>query len=628
MESILVDCGCCCCKRPFILGPSVTLPVKDLNKRGFYRHGKFAGQDFAYAKKRFKRVLNEEQHRLGRRLRQMGSPTRRAKYQHWKKSSISDVQYSTRPGYLNYAWSYYDSSTALCFVEFLPDYREDPQPLTVRFDGMFTREEIYWDIVGKAPVKGQKNSGILMHVTPTGARMDDGKLIVDSSISPWLLINRAAQDYKPWFVPASAEPKYIQMDSLQYTVAFAGEIPLGGIGFNGTYRTESGIHCDYYLECRQNQIHLKVTGDLYRLDISRSLGDMIQISRASGDRPSLYLGEYPLGANSINVDLTLLKDFVVETAATHSWVETSQWVYLPKLRFSLEEYRAAIEQSIYLVKQDMGRWGRRLFRNKSVFGYAHGRQSDDFIEAVNEAKWQAFKGSRAYPGVEYTTDNSWMNLIQMIGVAASWAISGKIGLPDAWKDSWLQYRYVGSTGMMDLTAYCDYVSKRVERFYNPWVYHKGYASYGDHSLSVQFYHRDRTLSGFAQLSKLAKAWGFYPSFYQAWDFVPYSFIVDWALPIGDRLEDLARQDYYTDRNFEFSPLLWITERFSKNYLGLSFDIFLRDCTTDFSLDLNWRERKSANAVTWVKRSVDIVALSGGLASLASSNSVMHQTVGH
>jgi len=233
----------------------------------------------------------------------------------------------------------------------------------------------------------------------------------------------------------------------------------------------------------------------------------------------------------------------------------------------------------------------------------------EYDMAIQSALYGSFEGSKTWPGIEYTTSNSWQNVLAAIGVAYSWMISGKIDLPEEWKSTWLQYRYVGSTGISDLQAYCGYVQKRVERFYNPWILHRGFAEFNGFPIAVSYASRDRVLAGWKNLSKAAQAWGFYPSWYQLWDFVPYSFIVDWALPIGPQLEHMQKAQYYTERNFEFSYGYWITSKGTLSIEGTPITFFFRDFCTDYTIDdYAWQDEYSPSTRVKIKRSIDTIAL--------------------
>jgi hypothetical protein len=62
-----------------------------------------------------------------------------------------------------------------------------------------------------------------------------------------------------------------------------------------------------------------------------------------------------------------------------------------------------------------------------------------------------------------------------------------------------------------------------------------------------------------ELSYLEQIWtglyryGLTPSFYVIWDMIPYSFIVDWFIPVGDILSGYDKTRMY-DRTYEFSNL--------------------------------------------------------------------------
>lgn len=125
-------------------------------------------------------------------------------------------------------------------------------------------------------------------------------------------------------------------------------------------------------------------------------------------------------------------------------------------------------------------------------------------------------------------------------------------IPDWARDGWLGARYVWNTSVADLTQGSE------------WMYHKllqqmgtvsddvkchGTATVDGVVYSCTFRMKERALSGINNFFRKGYEYGLEPNAYVLWDFIPYSFVIDWFLPIGDAL------DAYT-RASEFSPLYY------------------------------------------------------------------------
>jgi hypothetical protein len=116
------------------------------------------------------------------------------------------------------------------------------------------------------------------------------------------------------------------------------------------------------------------------------------------------------------------------------------------------------------------------------------------------------------------------------------------GLSTKVNDLWLQYRYVISTSVLD-------AQEAVEATLRHALYEKinaggtalisGQSSYHDGDISIRCicHMQVKSLASNVadSLLQALDRWGMIPDTYLVWDNIPYSFMVDWIIPVGDAL---------------------------------------------------------------------------------------------
>lgn len=166
----------------------------------------------------------------------------------------------------------------------------------------------------------------------------------------------------------------------------------------------------------------------------------------------------------------------------------------------------------------------------------------------------------ALQNVPRLSDNSISNLLELIGFIKALVVERRIDIPKSLSDLWLQYRYVYKTTEMDVKQAISFVKRHIDL--GNW---KRMTTYGTSALSfdgVDFVARATMKVIPKQLPTVEKIWkalytyGLSPSFYAVWDMIPFSFIADWFLPIGDVMAawDAERvyTQYYDVKNIMFS----------------------------------------------------------------------------
>lgn len=127
---------------------------------------------------------------------------------------------------------------------------------------------------------------------------------------------------------------------------------------------------------------------------------------------------------------------------------------------------------------------------------------------------------------------------------------------DYFGDKWLTGRYVFSTGVVDMGNTWEY-------FYDQALQWIGKRS-GDYKCHARielrdfvfqctYVAREKALEGFQKFCQQSYRLGTDINMYVLWDFVPFSFVVDWFVPIGNSLNDYTRASKFCPEYWAFRP---------------------------------------------------------------------------
>lgn len=158
------------------------------------------------------------------------------------------------------------------------------------------------------------------------------------------------------------------------------------------------------------------------------------------------------------------------------------------------------------------------------------------------------------------SDNNISNLLEIISFIKSLVIDRKIEVPGSLSDLWMAYRYSYGTTKLDVEEAIEFMHRQVQL--GEWSSIK---SYGRHTINYEgvditcrceFDVMPKVLATVQKLWRTLYTYGLSPNFYVVWDMIPYSFIVDWFLPIGDVMAawDAEREfpQYFDIENINFS----------------------------------------------------------------------------
>lgn len=125
-------------------------------------------------------------------------------------------------------------------------------------------------------------------------------------------------------------------------------------------------------------------------------------------------------------------------------------------------------------------------------------------------------------------------------------------IPEYSKSAWLGGRYVWSTSVSDAQQGYNYLLNELLRMIgtrSDEVKCHGKCEIDDITFQCTFQMRERALDGIAKFLRDGYQLGLEPNAYVLWDFIPFSFVFDWFVPIGDTL------NAYTTAH-EFCPLYY------------------------------------------------------------------------
>lgn len=139
---------------------------------------------------------------------------------------------------------------------------------------------------------------------------------------------------------------------------------------------------------------------------------------------------------------------------------------------------------------------------------------------------------QAFENLPDANTNTIANILEILGAIAS-VKKGNFKSAKSWKDLWLSYRYSYCTTKSDIQQYAELTRRLVALARTPAITSHGYAS--DKGVKCHAVIRADLASVFPDLQGFADRFGATLSAENAWDLVPYSFIADWFLHIGDIL---------------------------------------------------------------------------------------------
>lgn len=159
------------------------------------------------------------------------------------------------------------------------------------------------------------------------------------------------------------------------------------------------------------------------------------------------------------------------------------------------------------------------------------------------AFWAAIKD------VKILNQNSVQNFIEAIQFLLklkSGKFSFKSCLPSSLHDAWLSYRYQYNTTRMDFQEGLEFIKWTGMFDLSTDTFFRGVSHYNGKICRCKVTLRSRLLDSLKKAWSTLYTYGLQPNFYLVWDMTPFSFIVDWFIPIGELCDIIDRYNYLTD----------------------------------------------------------------------------------
>jgi hypothetical protein len=162
-------------------------------------------------------------------------------------------------------------------------------------------------------------------------------------------------------------------------------------------------------------------------------------------------------------------------------------------------------------------------------------------------------------------DNSISNIIELVGFIKSIVVDHELQIPKSLGEAWLSYRYQYQTTKLDTEEAISFVRRSLQL----GTLNRTLSCYGVSSreitrndLSANVTCRcccDVTPKDVKTLEKIWRAlytYGLQPGFYVVWDSIPYSFIVDWFIPIGNLASTLDAERMYSGTYYDITNICY------------------------------------------------------------------------
>jgi hypothetical protein len=202
----------------------------------------------------------------------------------------------------------------------------------------------------------------------------------------------------------------------------------------------------------------------------------------------------------------------------------------------------------------------------------------------------------------------------VVGFIKSLVIDRKINIPKRLEDLWLAYRYTYNTGKSDVEDAITFM----KRYVDLGGLERSIKCYGKASTAVlgaEVTCRCTLDITPADLGFVGKVWralenyGLTPDFYVIWDMIPYSFIVDWFIPVGDLLSVVDAERRFSSRRYTISNVCFSIsyQRTIGEYNYKLYSRWRADPLESFNL-FYWFDKPKTDSKVTMYRILDTVSL--------------------
>jgi hypothetical protein len=180
--------------------------------------------------------------------------------------------------------------------------------------------------------------------------------------------------------------------------------------------------------------------------------------------------------------------------------------------------------------------------------------------------------------VPQLNENLIANVLEVVTFLKALIFEHRIEIPNSLQSLWLSYRYAYTTTKLDMQEAINFVYRHVDKEF----LERGFACYGTTIQEIDgvpitcrchISVKQKELEYVDTIFSALYRYGLSPSFYVIWDMIPYSFIVDWFIPVGDILSGYDKTHMY-DRDYNITDV-WYSLKYQGSSDGLDFQAYTR-----------------------------------------------------
>lgn len=158
-------------------------------------------------------------------------------------------------------------------------------------------------------------------------------------------------------------------------------------------------------------------------------------------------------------------------------------------------------------------------------------------------------------------DNSISNIIELVGFIYNLVVKHRIEIPASLQDTWLSYRYQHTTSVLDAEEAISFVQRNIAlKDIDHGISCYGVSRYNFHDTLVTcrcgLTVRPREVETLGKIWRSLYTYGLQPNFYTLWDMIPFSFMVDWFIPIGEMASAIDAKNHFTETNYDIKKICY------------------------------------------------------------------------
>lgn len=156
---------------------------------------------------------------------------------------------------------------------------------------------------------------------------------------------------------------------------------------------------------------------------------------------------------------------------------------------------------------------------------------------------------------------------------------------EQFRQLWFQGRYVWSTNWSNYDSFYRYMLDHALASQRN-LPHKVYSSHvfdEDARITVGVTYREKVLEGMLKIYDQSYKMGILPTSYVLWDLVPFSFVFDWFVPIGNTLSAYTRYIHYDPLYIDYPHGYEYSIKYSYEFKGITANVYFRFKQRDYPL---------------------------------------------